>query len=192
MDARDAGPEALIKHTSPCLTTPGRASTRMVFSANAGFAAGKRRTVIKKRKYSLTGWAHPLHSNWPHGSISNAFLSILMVSTCSPHLPVSVSPRLRFSVSLFPRVPVSPLPRVSLSPQPIQEHSISLLAPLIAGQPEEFVGRVRQLILQAKGKDDGVSSKDLEEQSIGRDGPAGANPVGFLAVEILEDRRGNS
>ncbi len=75
--------------------------------------------------------------------------------------------------------------------QLIQEHSVSLLAPLIAGQPKEFIGRVLKLVLQAKGKDDGVSSKELEEQSIGRDGPAHANPVGFLAVKILQDRRGN-
>lgn len=75
--------------------------------------------------------------------------------------------------------------------QLIEEPSISFLPPLIAGKSKEFIGRVLKLVLQAKTKDDGVSSKELEKQSIGRDGSTRANSVGFLAVKILQDGRGN-
>ena len=75
--------------------------------------------------------------------------------------------------------------------QLFQEHSISLLAPLIAGKPEEFIGRVLTLVLEAKGEDDRVSSKGLEEQSIGRDGSSHADLVGFFSVKIAQDRGGN-
>jgi hypothetical protein len=66
------------------LTTPGKVSIRRVFSAHAGDAAEKKRTVMENRKYRLTGMARTLLPSWPHGFFSNVLPSLLAIFAGSP------------------------------------------------------------------------------------------------------------
>ena len=50
---------------------------------------------------------------------------------------------------------------MELGAETMEEHSIGLLASLVAGHPEELVGRVLALVRKAKGEDDGIGLEML-------------------------------